>query len=85
MIETLEAQKYIRNQHLLSLIDYKVAGGSWTTEARDLYKIFTFYCHEDHSLAQEIQSRAARSLSFSPDEIWGIMSSVALGLACLQK
>lgn len=55
IIETLENQKYLKNDHLISLIDYEAAAEpAFDTSSSQTgeYKVITIYQHGGQSLAE---------------------------------
>ena len=56
MVENLEAQKYLHNQYLLSLVDYRTEGDT-DYEGRTSHKLITFHQYSSHNLRQELFTR----------------------------
>ena len=54
MIETLEAQKYLKNNYLLSLINYEVRADHYNNENVIMHQLITLYHYSTRSLAEEL-------------------------------
>ena len=64
MIETLEAQKYLKNNYLLSLINYEVRADHYNNENVIMHQLITLYHYSTRSLAEELESRISNSQCF---------------------
>lgn len=84
VVETLEAQKGLHHEHLLTLMDYFTAA-EYVHEAGVQNKVVTFFEYSTHSVLQEVEARYAESRLFEEAEVWSILCSSVLGLAYLQK
>lgn len=84
VVETLEAQKGLRHEHLLSLLEYYTLG-ECSEDGVASHKVVTFFEYSTHSLLQEVEARYAESRLFEESEVWSILCSSVLGLAYLQK
>lgn len=63
VVETLEGQKELRNDHLLSLLDYQLST-DYTPEEGTQHKVLTFFQYSNHNLEQEIDARYKQNQLF---------------------
>ena len=84
IVETLEAQRCLKHEHLLTLIDYYTAGEVGEDQLT-CHKVVTFFQYSTHNLLDEIEVRYSENRLFEESEVWSILCSSVLGLAYLQK
>ena len=83
MVEALEAQKELKHEHLLSLIEYN-STNEMTSEGVKR-KLVSFFEYSTRRLHDEIEVRSRENRPFEETEMWSIICSPTLGLSYLEK
>lgn len=81
MVEALEAQKELKHEHLLSLIEYN-STNEMTSEGVKR-KLVSFFEYSTRRLHDEIEVRSRENRPFEETEMWSIICSPTLGLSYL--